>query len=236
VDYAFERDFVYQRTADERATFMRRTYGHLAAAILAFTAIEFAFFTTGIAEELIRAIFSGGQMGMLLVLVAFIGAGYLAQYWARADMPLGMQYLGLGLYVVVEALIFLPLLFIAVRLTDQPNILPTAATLTLALFGGLTAVTFVSGKDFSFLGPIITIASFVALGTIIAGMMFGFSLGLFFSLAMIVLASGAIVYQTSNIIYHYRADQYVSAALNLFAAVALLFYYVLLTLLRTQRR
>jgi FtsH-binding integral membrane protein len=235
VDYAFQQDLVYQRTADERATFMRRTYGHLAGAILSFTLIELVVFKTGIAEDIIGRLFTGGSMGMLLLMGAFIGAGYLAQYWARADMPLGMQYAGLGLYVVVEAVIFMPLLYIATKFSD-PTILPTAAILTLALFGGLTAVTFVMGKDLSFLRPMIVIASFVALGLILAAMIFGFTLGLLFSGAMVVLASAAIMYDTSNIMYHYRADQYVGAALNLFASVALLFYYILRILLATQRR
>jgi uncharacterized protein len=45
----------------------------------------------------------------------------------------------------------------------------------------------------------------------------------------------AILYSTSNIIHYYRTDQYVAASLSLFAAVALLFYYVLYILLALRR-
>ena len=38
---------------------------------------------------------------------------------------------------------------------------------------------------------------------------------------------GYILYYTSNILHQYRTDQYVAAALALFASVALLFWYVI---------
>ena len=48
------------------------------------------------------------------------------------------------------------------------------------------------------------------------------SVGLWFSAAMIVFASGAILYNTSNLIHRYQPGQHVAAALSLFASVALL--------------
>jgi len=67
----------------------------------------------------------------------------------------------------------------------------------------------------------------VALGLIVAGAIFGFNLGLWFSAGMVLLAAGAILYTTSNVLHHYGEDQYVGASLELFAAVAILFWYVL---------
>ena len=147
-----------------------------------------------------------------------------------------MQYAGLGLYVVAEALIFVPLLYVAVAYThDGFALIGQAGILTLCMVAGLTAVVFFTRKDFSFLGPILVIASFVALGIIVAGVFFGgFGLGLWFSVAMIVLASGSILYNTSNIMLHYRTDQHVAASLSLFASVAMLFYYVLLALMQSR--
>jgi FtsH-binding integral membrane protein len=179
----------------------------------------------------------------LIVLGAFIGISYIANYWAFNGGSPALQYAGLGLYVVAEALIFVPLLYLALvilpRVSGDPtaglNIIGQAGILTLCLFAGLTAVVFLTGKDFSFLGPIIAIASFVALGFIICAMLFGFSLGLLFALAMIVLAAASILYNTSNILHQFRMDQHVAAALSLFASVALLFYYVLWALLQSRR-
>jgi len=235
MDYAYEQDLALQARSDARLNFLRKTYGHLAGAILAFTALELLLFKSGAAEAIIGTLFVGSTMPMLFLMAAFIGAGWLAQYWARSNQPLPVQYLGLGLYVLAEVVIFLPLLFVAVNFSD-PSVLPTAAIVTLGLFLGLTMAVFVTGKDMSFLRPIIWICSCVALGVIVAAMIFGFTLGLFFSVAMVGLASASILYGTSNVLHHYRNDQYVAAALDLFASVALLFYYVLRIMVAMNRR
>ena len=45
--------------------------------------------------------------------------------------------------------------------------------------------------------------------------------------AMVGLAGASILYNTSNVLYRYPEDRYVAASLQLFASVALLFWYVL---------
>jgi FtsH-binding integral membrane protein len=136
-----------------------------------------------------------------------------------------MQYAGLALYICLEAFIFLPLIYIATMMSGE-SILLQAAGMTLFLFAGLTAVAFFTKTDFSFLRTAIIIGGFVALGVIVVGMMMGFSLGLFFSGAMILLASASILYQTSQIKLHHTTDQYVGAELQLFASIMLLFWYL----------
>jgi FtsH-binding integral membrane protein len=224
----------------ERAAFIRRTYAHLAVAILAFIGIETMIFgvlrqmdPVGFDDTMFRML--GTPFSWLIVLGVFMGVSYLANYWAFNGGSPGLQYAGLGLYVVAEALIFVPLLYIAIVYLNDFAVVAQAGILTLCLFAGLTAVVFFTRKDFSFLGPIISIASFVALGFIICAMIFGFTLGLLFALAMIVLASAAILYDTSNILHKFRTDQHVAASLSLFASVALLFYYVLWALLQSRR-
>jgi FtsH-binding integral membrane protein len=137
-----------------------------------------------------------------------------------------MQYAGLALYVVAEAIIFLPLLYIAAYFSS-PNVIPTAGIVTALLFGGLTYIAFTTRRDFSFLGNVLSLGGFVALGVIIASMLFGLNLGVFFAGLMVAYAGAAILYNTSNIMHEYRPDQHVAAALALFASVALLFWYVL---------
>ena len=107
------------------------------------------------------------------------------------------------------------------------DVISSAATMTLLLFGGLTATVFMTKKDFSFMRTALTVGGFVAIGMIVCGMIFGFQLGMWFSVAMIVFACGAILYDTSNVMHHYHESQYVGASLELFASVALLFWYVL---------
>jgi FtsH-binding integral membrane protein len=107
------------------------------------------------------------------------------------------------------------------------GVIPAAGVTTLVMFAGLTAVAFFTKQDFSFLRGILGIATFAAIALIVVSMLFGFHLGIWFSAAMVIAACGYILYDTSNIIHHYRTDQYVAAALALFASVALLFWYVL---------
>jgi uncharacterized protein len=222
--YASYADTVFHAEASERAAFIRRTYTHLAVAILAFIVVEWMLLQSPIAPAMARAM-TGGY-SWLIVLAAFMGVSWLAERWANSDASPQMQYLGLGLFVVAEAIIFLPLLYIASAFASA-GVIPTAALITGFLFTGLTATVFITRKDFSWMRSILTIGGFVALGVIVASIIFGFSLGIIFSAIMVLFASVAILYDTSQVLHHYRTDQHVAASLSLFASVALLFWYVL---------
>ena len=82
-------------------------------------------------------------------------------------------------------------------------------------------------KDFSFLRGMLMWGGVVAMLAIVGGILFGFDLGTWFSVAMIGFAGAAILYDTSNVLHHFPEDRYVGAALQLFASVALMFWYVL---------
>ena len=66
-------------------------------------------------------------------------------------------------------------------------------------------------------------------------MLFGFTLGIMFSYVMVALACGYILYDTSNVMQHYRTSQHVAASLALFASVMLLFWYVLRIVMDKRR-
>ncbi|MEM9486870.1 MAG: Bax inhibitor-1 family protein [Cyanobacteria bacterium P01_F01_bin.116] len=225
---------VAQARPSERAEFIKRTYTHLAGAVGAFIVVEFLFFQLGIAQLLASFFVGDNRFAWLALLGGFALLGYLASNMAAKADDVNAQYTGLGLYVVGEAIIFAPLLFIASEFSD-PSVIPTAAIITLFLFGGLTAVAFTSGKDFAFLGGILKIGGMVALGLIVCSLLFGFSLGLFFSFFMVAFAGAAILYKTSNVMYRYSTTQHVAASLELFAAVMLLFWYVLRILMSSRR-
>jgi FtsH-binding integral membrane protein len=234
MSYAVDYRVAAQAHADARAAFIRRTYAHLAGAILAFIALEALLFQIpGIKEQFIVPMLRGSW---LFVMFAFMAVGWVANRWAQSDASPGLQYLGLAVYVVAEAIIFLPLLYLAALKTQDPNLIPTAGIMTLAIFGGLTVAVFITGKDFSFLRTGLMIGSCLALGIIITSFLFPISLGLIFCYAMVVLMSGYIVYYTSNVLYHYRTDQHVAAALALFASIATLFWYVLQIAMLSSRR
>lgn len=216
---------VAEAPASERATFIRRTYTHLAGSLLVFAGIEAMLLQTPLAGIMFK--FMGtSQMAWLIILGAFMLVSWVAQSWAQSGSSQAMQYAGLGLYVVAQAVIFLPLIAIAAEMA--PDAIPSAAVVTLALFLGLTGVVVVTRKDFSFLRGILMVSGFVALAAIVASMIFGFALPtVLFASLMVLLAGGAILYQTSQIMLNYRTDQHVAAALGLFASVAMMFYYIL---------
>ena len=214
--------------AAERAAFIRKTYTHLAGALLLFTGLEYYLVNAPFAQKMAMAMTRG--FSWLIVLAAFMGVGYVSDRLAE-----GMQYLGLGLFVVAEAIIFLPLLYVAAMYSDA-GLIPTAGLMTLLLVGGLTATVFITKKDFSFLGGILSIGFFVALGFIVCSMIFGFSLGLVFSSVMVLFAAGSVLYTTSNIMHHYHPSQHVAASLALFSAVALMFWYILQVLMALTGR
>jgi FtsH-binding integral membrane protein len=53
---------------------------------------------------------------------------------------------------------------------------------------------------------------------------------------MVLLATGAILYDTSRIVRDYNTQDYVGASLELFASVMLLFWYILQIFLRITDR
>jgi FtsH-binding integral membrane protein len=218
---------VSQLTDEVRVAFYKKTYAHLAGAVLLFILVETLFFQVDSILNFALSLTDGASW--LLMLGGFMLVTNYAEKLALKSDNTNMHYAGLILYVIAEAFIFIPMIFIAMMMAEDGafSILNQAAVLTLSLFTGLSAVVFITKKDFSFLKSALTIAGFIALGLIVAGILFGFNLGLWFSAGMVILASGSILYQTSNMIHKYNENQYVAASLGLFASLMLLFWYIL---------
>ena len=221
------------QTVDTRARFIVRTYNHLFGALALFTAIEIGLFKSGLADSIAVALLSTGY-GWLVVMGGFMLVGWLASRTAFSSNSVAAQYAALAGFVAAEAIIFVPLLYVAERYA--PSTIKSAAAVTLVGFAGLTGIAFVTRKDFSFLGAVLRWAGFGALLLIGASIVFGFQLGTLFSVAMIVFAGAAILYDTSNVIRRFPEDRYVAASLQLFASVALMFWYVLRLMMSLSSR
>lgn len=221
-----ENKLILSKASDaERVTFYKKTYTHVAAGVLAFIVFEYLLLQSDMVIEFMLSMLQGYRW--LIMLGGFMLVTYYAESTVLRTSNKNVQYMGYLLYIFAEALIFVPLIYIAVAYTDSFMVLNQAAIVTLSLFTGLSAIVFVTKKDFSFLRAGLTVGFFLAIGLILAGTLFGFDLGLWFSAGMCVLAAGSILYQTSNLIHKFSVEDYIPAALGLFASLMLLFWYVL---------
>lgn len=210
----------------DKVAFYKKTYSHVAVGVLVFVLFEYLLLQS---EAIVNFALSMTEGYRWLIMLG--GFMFITNYAERMTLKTpdkNKQYLAYGVYILAEAFIFVPLIYIAAFYMESgPEILNQAAIVTLALFTGLSAIVFVTKKDFSFLKAGLTVGFFIAIGLILAGTLFGFNLGLWFSVGMCVLAAGSILYQTSNLVNKYSNDQYIPAALGLFASLMLLFWYVL---------
>lgn len=214
----------------ERVAFLRRTYAHLGVALIAFIALTAAFMQTETSASVSYSVLTT-RGGFLMVLILFMVIGAVAQRMALAQTSSAVQYLGLAIGVIGEAAVLQPLLWRLVWTSrasaDIEQLILTSALVTIAIFVGLTLTVFISKKDFSFLRGILTMATFAALGLIIASLIFGFALGTVFMGAMVMLLGGYILYQTSIMMSQFPPTAHVGAALMLFSTIATVFWYVL---------
>ena len=234
----------------DRVAFLRKTYAHLGVALIAFAAITGGMIrfmpevSWGFSKWALQ-----GRWTWLAVLALFMLVGYVAERLARSETSRGLQYGGLGLAVVAEAVLLQPMIWLlmlrfgayskadaAVFLQGgavpamngaAAEILLQAIVITLAIFIGLTLIVFLTKKDFSFMRGALMLCSFAAVGVVVASLMFGFHLGAIFSGLMVLLMVGYILYQTSLIMKEFPPTAFVAASLMLFSTIATLFWYVL---------
>jgi len=216
---------VAQVSEADRIAFYKKTYTHVAGGVLLFVLFEYLFLQSATIVEFALSMTQGYKW--LLLLGGFMLVTSYAESTALKTSDKNLQYLAYSGYVFAQAFIFIPLIYIAISYTNNFDIIKQAGIVTLALFVGISSIVFITKKDFSFIRAGLSVGFFIAIGLIIAGALFGFNLGLWFSVGMCVLAAGSILYQTSNLVHKFSTDDYIPAALGLFASLMLLFWYVL---------
>ena len=219
-----------------RSRFLTRTYLNLTGAVAAFAAIETLLFTF-CSDAIVNLFTASGTLTGIVLLALCLGGPFVANAILNASKTRVGHYVALAFYVALYVLIFMPILAVALHFTDDGGLplIGQAAGLTISLFVALTAAVFVTRKDFSFLRSFLVFATLAALGLIIASMLFGFALGAVFAGAMIALACGYILYDTSNVMLHCDESMDVVASIELFASLMTLFYSVLHLLLSLNR-
>jgi FtsH-binding integral membrane protein len=226
----------------DRVHFLKRTYQYLGIALILWAGLTAGIFryASGFSVHFSQWALGSGGWNWLLVLFAFMGVKSIARHLALSDSSKGAQYLALFLSPLAEAVILQPLIWLcflkfAGTDTNPMTIIGEAAAITLTIFIGLTLTVMWSKKDFSFLGGILQVGFWAVLGIIIASIAFGFSLGLVFCGAVVLLLAGYILYETSLLMKSWPPNKPVAAALELYSTIATLFWYVLRILMSSRR-
>ncbi|NNF16256.1 MAG: permease [Gammaproteobacteria bacterium] len=212
----------WQESTTHRDGFIMKAYQHLLLALGLFVALEFYLFSSGIADQIARALTG---VNWLLVLGAYMIVSWLATHVAYQVRSKGAQYAALFVFVAAKAVIFVPLIYFAEM--RVPGVTQSAVFATAVGFTGLTAIAFQTRKNFSFLGAFLKWGFLIALGLIIAAAFGAVHLGTWFSVAMIAFAGAAVLYDTSGILHDYPDHLYVSAGLRLFSSITLMLWYMI---------
>lgn len=146
----------------------------------------------------------------------------------------GVNLLALFGFTTLTGIIISPVLYIIAQV--NPASIVQAGVLTVGIFGGLTAYVFISRKDFSFLrGMVVTGLIVVILAGLVNIFIASSALGFAVAAATLLLFSGFVLYDTSNIIRRYPTNEYVAGALSLYLD-AFNIFLALLRLLNGNRR
>jgi len=209
--------------------FYKKTYLTAGFSFMAWIFLVFIFFETGIAEKIL---YSMGAVNWLVVLGIFWVASFISEKLIFAEEK-AAQYVGLGIYIINYAVIFIPLLSLVIvesygslRLALD-NILIPAFISTLTVFAALTVTVFATRTDFSFLKTFMIFGTFIAFGAIIILSVSETQVGSWFAIAMIILMSITILYQTSQIKDKFQTNQYIGAGAMLFASFMVLLWYII---------
>jgi len=199
-------------TTTERLVFIKKVYSLLAMSMG--SAAVGAYLGSGPLLLLVAP-------NMMLFFILQIGLIFFASFAARKP---GLNMVALFSFTTVSGLTLGPLLY-----QVGPSIAAEAFALTAITFAGLSMYVVVSKKDFSFM------SGFLMTGLIV--LVVGGLLNMFFiqsgmmhfvmSGASVLLFSGFILYDTSNILRYYGTDEYVSATLALYLDVLNLFIALL---------
>lgn len=195
-------------TVEERMAFLKKVYGLLSLSLL--SAVIGAYFGKALPPGLMMPLFIG-----LFVLVIFAMAVRRKPVW---------NVVALFSFTTLSGVTLGPVMVIY-----NAGVIQEALVLTLLIFGGLTFYVMTTKKDFSYLSGFLIVG---LITVIIGGLLNAFlfqSPMLEFAMAGggVILFSGFILYDTSNILRNYDVQDYTSATLALYLDVLNLFLFLL---------
>jgi uncharacterized protein len=209
--------------SNSRVHFIQKTYLHLFLNIVLFSILTFAFLFITPLQSLL-AVIAGSRWMWLIMIVAFgIGAGIL-QGVAYNSTSKTTQYSALLGFILLEALIFSPIAVYALAV----GVLLQALLATIGLFGVLTLSVLVTKTNYNFLQNFLVVGTLASGLVILIGIAFGLNIfGTIFSIIMILLMCGWVLYDTSKISREYPENKYIAASIAIFADFVSLLWYVI---------
>ena len=187
---------------------LRNTYALLSMTLL------FSGLTAGLSMAL-----NLPHPGLILTLVGYFGLLFATAKFRNS---------GLGLVFVFALTGFMgytlgPILNAYLSMANGSQIVMTAMGATGAIFLGLSGYALVSRRDFSFMGSFLMVGILVGFLAGIGAILFDMpALSLAVSAMFVLLMSGLILWETSNII-HGGETNYIMATVTLFVAIFNLF-------------
>ena len=208
----------------ERMAFVRKVYA------LFFLATLFAVGGVALGFAFPPLMIAAAQHPFIMLFV-MLGGVMAAQ--AVRHVP-GVNLLALFGFTTLTGVVISPVLYYISQI--NPASILQAGVLTIGIFGGLTAYVFITKRDFSFMrGMVVTGLIVVVLAGILNIFIASTALGFAVAAASLLLFSGFVLYDTSNIIHRYPTNEYVAGALSLYLD-AFNIFLALLRLLNSDRR
>lgn len=207
----------------QRSRIIERTMGLFATSVAMHTALSFFFYAVAPASWVVGSspyVLLGVFLGILTVSGV---VGFLA-HQTRASKAL--QLVTLGAYLVVEAVLFVPLLQVGVAQVGLDTIL-RVSLLSSAVFAGIACYVFYTKADFSSWDRYIFASLFGSVGITVVSIITGFHSSILFSGLMLVLGSIWVLYDLSNVTHRYQEDEYVAATLDLFSSFAFTLWHAI---------
>jgi modulator of FtsH protease len=213
-----------QATVAERMSFVRKVYA------LFFAATLFAVVGVGVGfavPEIMMTVARHPIIAFLVLMGGVMGA-------QAVRLVRGINLLALFGFTMLTGVIISPAIYVYSQI--NPASLLQAGVLTVGIFGGLTAYVFISKKDFSFMRGMLMTGLIVVFLSVVVNLFVAssaFSFGI--AAAALLLFSGFVLYDTSNIIRRYPTNEYVAGALSLYLD-AFNIFLALLRILNAGRR
>lgn len=202
---SFEQVTAAEAAPSERMAFVRKVYA------LFFAGILFGIAGVGLGLSFPPLLQFAFEHPFIMLFV-MIGGVFGAQAVRHVR---GVNVLALFGFTTLTGVVISPL--ISLLRESNPNSIWAAGVLTVGIFGGLTAYVFISKRDFSFMRGMLTVGLIVVVLSAVVNIFIGASaFGFAIAAASLLLFSGFVLYDTSEIIRRYPTNEYIAGALSLY--------------------